>query len=138
MKTKTKTQGLPDPPKKGQTMWHEKRQAFAKSDPLRMVFVTAPENEAEKIARTLLEERHIACANLIKGVSSHYWWEGKIESSTETLIVMKTTVSKMNPLIKRARELHSYSVPEVVALAIMESNPSYAAWVARETNGAGK
>lgn len=133
MKTKTKTQGLPEGSKKGQTWWQERRQAFAKSDPLRVVFVTASAAEAEKLVRTLLEERLIACANLLKDVASFYWWEGKIESSAETLIVMKTAVSKINTLMKRVRELHGYSVPEILALGIMESNPAYAAWVAKET-----
>src|SRR5262245_13494172 len=102
MKTKTKSQqGMPDPsPKAGQTSWQERRKAYAKSDPLRVVFVTAPEADAEKVARTLLEERLIACANLLKGVSSFYWWEGKIENSAETLLVLKTPVSKINNLMR--------------------------------------
>lgn len=134
IKSKTTAQGLPDAPKKaGQTSWHERRQAYAKGDPLRVVFVTAPEKEAEGLARTLLEERLIACANLLKGVQSLYWWEGRIDESEETLLVMKTPASKINALMKRVRELHSYSVPEIVALAIMEANPAYAAWAAKET-----
>ncbi|HLX60909.1 MAG TPA: divalent-cation tolerance protein CutA [Planctomycetota bacterium] len=134
IKSKTAVQPLPDAPKKaGQTSWTERRQAFAKSDPLRVVFVTAPEKEAETIARKLLEERLIACANLLKGVQSLYWWEGKIGESAETLIVMKTPASKINALMKRVRELHSYSVPEFLALGIMEANPAYAAWARKET-----
>src|ERR1043165_7490830 len=134
MKSKTKSDGLPEPlPKAGQTSWQERRKAFAKGDPLRVVFVTAGASEAEKISRTLLEERLIACANLLPGVASLYWWEGKIESSAETLIVMKTPVSKINALMRRVRELPTYKIPEVLALGIMEANPAYAAWVAKET-----
>jgi periplasmic divalent cation tolerance protein len=133
MKSKTTT-GLPVAPKKaGQTSWHERRQAYAKSDPLRVVFVTAPEKEAETIARKLLDERLIACANLLKGVQSLYWWEGKVDESAETLMLLKTPASKINVLMKRVRELHSYSVPEFLALGILEANPAYAEWARKET-----
>lgn len=133
------TTGMPTPlpERKPSGVWDERRQAFAKSDPLRVVFVTAPEKEAEEIARTLLEERLIACANLLKGVQSLYWWEGKIESGAETLMILKTPSTKINQLIRRVRELHSYAVPEVLALPIMEANPAYAKWVAQETGGDG-
>lgn len=111
----------------------DRRKAFVINDPLRVVFVTAPEAEAEAIARKLLEERLIACANLLKGVHSLYWWEGKIESGAETMLVMKTPASKINALMRRVRELHSYVTPEILALAVQEVNPAYAAWVAKET-----
>jgi periplasmic divalent cation tolerance protein len=127
---------VPDPPAspgRPRGKWYERRQAFSKNDPLRVVFVTTPEAEAEKLARALLEERLIACANMLKGVHSLYWWEGKIESGAETLMVLKTPASKINLLIRRVRELHSYTVPEILALPIMEANPAYAAWVAKET-----
>ena len=75
----------------------------------------------------------IACANLVKGVNSLYWWEGKIESGIETMIVMKTPASKINGLMRRVRALHSYAVPEILSLPILESNPAYAAWIATET-----
>jgi len=102
-------------------------------NPLRIVIVTAPEAEAEGLARKLLEERLIACANLVKGVHSLYWWEGKIESGAETMLVLKTPASKVDELLQRVRALHSYTVPEFLALAIQESNPAYAAWVVSET-----
>jgi periplasmic divalent cation tolerance protein len=114
------------------TRWEERRQAFAKGDPLRVVFITAPEPEAEGLARKLLEERLIACANLFSGVRSLYWSEGKIENAAETMLVLKTTASRINALMRRVRELHSYTVPEVLALPIMESNPAYAAWVLKQ------
>jgi len=122
----------------GHPVWNDRRQAFAKNDPMRVVMVTAPEADAEGIARSLLEDRLIACANLLKGVQSLYWWEGKIENSSETLIVMKTPASKINALMRRVRALHKYTVPEILALPIMESNPAYAAWVAKETGSAVK
>ena len=114
-------------------VWNNRRNAFAKSDPLRVVIVSALEVEVEALVRKLLEERLIACANLMRGVTSLYWWEGKIEQASETLIIMKTPASKINVLLRRVRALHTYTVPEFLALPIMESNPAYAAWVAAET-----
>lgn len=95
---------------------------------LRIVLVTAPKKEAEKLARTLLEERLIACANLLPGVTSLYWWEGKVERGAETLLVMKTPRSHVRRLFKRLRELHSYSVPEFLTITPGESNPDYEQW----------
>ncbi len=134
---KNASPGMPDKPKGARkihsTALDERRKAFAINDPMRVVFVTAPKAEAEGIARKLLEERLIACANLLKGAHSLYWWEGKIESGAETMIVMKTLASKINALMRRVRELHSYETPEILALAVQEVNPAYAAWVAKET-----
>lgn len=115
------------------TGWDDRRKAFQANDQLRAVIVAAPEAEAEGLARKLLEERLIACANLIRGVRSLYWWEGKIESGAETIILMKTPASKINQLMRRVRALHTYTVPEFLALPILEANPAYAAWVAKET-----
>jgi periplasmic divalent cation tolerance protein len=99
---------------------------------LRVVLVTAPRKEAEALARALLKERLIACANLLPGVVSLYWWEGKIERGAETLIVMKTPRGNVKKLFTRLKELHSYSVPEFLALAPLESNPDYERWAGQE------
>ncbi len=99
-----------------------------KKSTLRVILVTAPAKEAEPLARTLLEERLIACANLIPKVTSLYWWEGKIERGAETLIVMKTPRALTRKLFARLKKLHSYSVPEFLALAPLESNPDYESW----------
>jgi periplasmic divalent cation tolerance protein len=133
MARKSATDTVAKPPAVKTTGILERRNAFAKNDPLRVVFVTAPEGEALKIARTFLEERLVACVNVVKGVQSLYWWEGKIEDSAETLLIMKTPASKINKLGRRVRELHSYTVPEFVALAVMEANPAYTEWVLKET-----
>ena len=99
-----------------------------KKSTLRVILVTAPAKEAESLARTLLEERLIACANLIPKVTSLYWWDGKIERGAETLIVMKTPRTLTRKLFARLKKLHSYAVPEFLALAPVESNPDYEAW----------
>ena len=91
-------------------VWNHRRNAFAKCDPLRVVIVSAAETEAEGLVRKLLEERLIACANLMRGVTSLYWWEGKIEQASETLIIMKTPASKIQcAAASRSRAAHLYS-----------------------------
>lgn len=99
-----------------------------------VVFVTAsgPE-EAERIGRALVEERLAACANLIPSISSTYWWKGKIEEASEALLVVKTRQDLLERLTARVRALHSYTVPEVIALPILGGNPDYLRWIDEST-----
>lgn len=95
-----------------------------------VVLVTGPSaDEAERIGRALVEERLAACANLIPSISSAYWWKGKIEEATEALLVLKTRQDLVERLVTRVRALHSYSVPEVIALPILGGNPDYLRWI---------
>ena len=95
-----------------------------------IVFMTSPNREeAEKIVRCLLEERLIACANVIDGVSSFFWWQGKIETEKEVLVIMKSDERLFRKLSERVAELHSYDVPEVLALPITAGSPSYLGWL---------
>jgi len=114
----------------------ERRAAHLIRDPLRVVFSTATPAEAEKLARTLVEERLAACASLVANIHSQYWWKGKIESAAETLMILKTPASRINALRRRLKALHSYTVPEFLALQVLENNPDYANWAAKETGGA--
>ena len=106
-----------------------KRKSTLRAADVRVVFVTAPPAEAETLARKLLEERLVACANLLPGVTSLYWWEGKIQRDGEILIVMKTTKKNVAKLLRRVKELHSYKVPEFLTLNVREGNPDYVKWV---------
>jgi periplasmic divalent cation tolerance protein len=85
--------------------------------------------EATKIVRALLEERLIACANIIDSVSSIFWWQGKIEEEKEALAIMKSRDSLFGKLSQRVLELHSYDVPEILALPVVEGSPSYLDWM---------
>ncbi len=102
-------------------------------DDLSICFVTAssPE-EARSLARALLEERLVACVNLVPSVQSLYWWEGSLEESWEVLMVLKTRTDRVPDLVDRVRQLHSYSVPEVVSWPLGPGNPDYLRWVAAE------
>jgi periplasmic divalent cation tolerance protein len=98
-----------------------------------VVLITAPDRESGvKIARRLLEKRLAACVN-IAPVSSMYWWEGKIEESSEVLLVVKTTSERLGDLIKEVRAIHPYKVPEIIALPITAGLADYLDWVRRET-----
>jgi periplasmic divalent cation tolerance protein len=101
---------------------------------LRVVLVTAPSAEVgEKIARTVVEERLVACVNVLAGVTSIYRWQGRVEQASEVLLVMKTVQDRLATLTSRVKELHPYSVPEVLALPVDAALPAYAEWIAEET-----
>ena len=98
-----------------------------------MVMVTASEREAPTLARTLVEERLVACVNLVPGLRSVYWWKGKIEDEPEVLCIMKTRSALFDALRHRVRELHSYEVPEIIALPILAGNEPYLEWIGEST-----
>ena len=95
-----------------------------------VVYVTAGSaEEADRLARSLVDERLAACVNRIKSVQSVYRWQGKIEQSEEELLIIKTSRDRFAALEKRVRELHSYSVPEVIALPVIEGSSNYLKWI---------
>jgi periplasmic divalent cation tolerance protein len=95
-----------------------------------IVLMTAPNREeAVKIVRVLLEEQLIACGNIVDSVSSLFWWEGEIEEEKEVLVIMKSHERLFKKLSERVRELHSYDVPEVLALPIVDGSLSYLEWL---------
>lgn len=97
---------------------------------LRFVYITCrDEDQARRIGRALVEARLAACANVSTAISSCYWWQGAIETDEEAVLVLKTTAACMPALIGLVKALHSYAVPCIVALPILEANPDYAAWI---------
>ena len=95
-----------------------------------VVLVTAPEiKTARRLARQALEARLAACVNLLPGVESHYWWEGKIDTGREILMVLKTSVRKVKALEKLVLEEHPYGTPEFVVLDIAGGSRRYLDWV---------
>jgi periplasmic divalent cation tolerance protein len=98
--------------------------------PARIVLTTtATTEEADRIARTLVEENLAACATLIPAVQSIYHWEGKIESSTETLLLLKTGPDQLPALEDRLHELHSYQTPEFLVLNVEAGSHPYLDWL---------
>lgn len=100
------------------------------------VFITTSStNEAEKIVGRLLTERLIACANIIPQIESRYWWKGKIDTSNECMLIVKSDISKLSSIIELVKKTHSYEVPEIIALPIIGGNSEYLNWIEKEING---
>ena len=95
-----------------------------------VVLVTAPsEAKALELGQRLVDERLAACVNVVPGVTSIFVWEGKREEVSEALLVIKTRAERYPALQQRVLELHPYSVPEVLALAVEAGAPAYLRWV---------
>ena len=95
-----------------------------------MVFVTtANKAEAEKIAQALLDGQLIACANIINPVTSFFYWSGKVERAEECLVVMKSRMDLFGKLTEKLKGLHSYEVPEILAVPIVEGSAAYFNWM---------
>ena len=99
-----------------------------------MVYTTASsENEAAQIARTVVEEQLAACANIVPGIRSIYRWQGTVEDEMESLVFLKTAVTTVDRLIVRIRELHSYDVPDIVVVPIVNGHAPYLDWILENT-----
>lgn len=95
-----------------------------------MVSVTcAHYNEADKIASALVKEKLVACVNILLHSESIYWWQEKMERASEIIIITKTVNKRLAALIKRVKELHSYEVPEIIALPISGGSKDYLKWI---------
>ena len=94
-----------------------------------VLVTTANKAEAEKIAQSLLKEKLIACANIINPVTSFFYWSGKIDKAEECLLVMKSRMDLFCELVERVKGLHSYVVPEILALPIVEGSKAYLGWM---------
>jgi periplasmic divalent cation tolerance protein len=98
----------------------------------RIVMVTAPNRKvARQLAKSALSARVAACANLISGVESHYWWKGRMESAAEVLIIFKTTAKHLRKLEELILVNHPYDTPEFVVLPLAAGNGRYLDWLAR-------
>ncbi len=95
----------------------------------RVIFCTCPADHAERIARALLEDRLVACVNILPQVRSLYWWKDEIQDDAEVLLVMKSPTVCFSRLESRIREVHPYTVPEIIALDIAEGSEPYLRWV---------
>jgi len=105
--------------------------------PIHVVVVmvtTANQEEAMKIADQVVQSRLAACASTVPAVRSTYWWEGKVMNDQESLLLIKTTSDKFNSLEETIRKIHSYKVPEIIAIPVCQGFPPYLEWVHRETS----
>jgi periplasmic divalent cation tolerance protein len=101
-----------------------------------VVYVTAPtEKEAEKIAGALVENKLAGCVNIVKNMRSIYRWQGKIEDEAEVLMIVKTRKEHFAHIREMVKQLHSYSVPEIISLPIVAGSEDYLAWLKEVTSG---
>jgi periplasmic divalent cation tolerance protein len=104
--------------------------------PFTIVLVTAPDlKTARTLAKAALSARLIACANLVPKIESHYWWQGKIESGAEILLVLKTRKSKLAALEKLMLDRHPYDTPEFLVLPLSAGNKKYLDWLEVSCSG---
>jgi len=100
------------------------------------VFVTAPDLKvARKLARLALREHLVACANLVPKIESHYWWQGRIQTGAEVLILFKTIATRLPALETLISKEHPYDTPEFVALSIAGGNQRYLNWLEQAACG---
>jgi periplasmic divalent cation tolerance protein len=103
----------------------------------RIAFTTAPtEDEARKIARHLVEHKLAACVNIVPHLESIYRWQNKVESAREWLLLIKTTAEGFPAVRDAIRALHSYELPECVAIAVEDGSPEYLEWLADSVKSA--
>ncbi|HIJ60683.1 MAG TPA: divalent-cation tolerance protein CutA [Nitrospirae bacterium] len=99
-----------------------------------VVYVTSPnEEEAVKIAKTLLEERLCACVNIIKSMRSLYHWQGNIEDDSEVLMIIKTQKGLFKKLSEKIKAIHPYTVAEIISLPIIDGSDAYLKWLKEST-----
>jgi periplasmic divalent cation tolerance protein len=101
-------------------------------EPLVVLVTASSPDEAARLARALVDERLAACVNVIPGLRSIYRWQGQVEEADEVLLIVKTARHLLAPLTERVRTLHSYSVPEVIALPITGGSAPYLEWLAAQ------
>ena len=100
----------------------------------RFVYVTCKnKEEAQIVGEAVVRDRLAACANILAGMSSIYWWKGELVMEQEAVLIFKSREELMEKLIEKVKAVHSYAVPCVVALPILEGNPDYLQWIAQET-----
>jgi len=98
-----------------------------------VIFITTgTHEEANQLAEVLLKQRKAACINILPGVSSRFWWEGQLHSDQEILLIVKAKASLLDEIVGLVKEVHSYDVPEVIALPIIGGNPDYLEWIGKE------
>ena len=95
-----------------------------------IVLITAgSEEEAHRIAESLVKEKKAACVNIVPGVDSLFRWEGKLDSARESLLLVKTKASLFSEIVEMVKIMHSYEVPEIIALPIIAGSEDYLKWL---------
>jgi periplasmic divalent cation tolerance protein len=108
-------------------------------EPAVFVYTTWPSTvEAEKAGRAIVERRLAACVNILPGMVSHYWWEGKVDRGEEAVMIIKTRASLASAVSDAVKELHSYTTPAILVLPLESVEKTYLGWLMAETEAATK
>jgi len=99
-----------------------------------LFITTANTGEAQQISKVLLEQRKAACVNIIPNIDSLFWWEGKLDSERENLLVVKTKASLLSEIINLVKKVHNYAVPEIIAMPIVGGNQDYLEWIEKSVS----
>jgi periplasmic divalent cation tolerance protein len=110
-------------------LWFE---LMPQPDYVAVLITVGSAEEAQKIADALLKRRQAACVNIVPEVDSHFWWQGRLDSAIESLLIVKTKKARLPDVIKSVKKLHSYEVPEIIALPVVGGNKDYLDWLDRE------
>ncbi len=97
-----------------------------------VLITTGTVEEARRTAELLLNQRKAACVNIVPGVSSLFWWQDKLDSAQESLLIVKTRASLLNEIVTLVTQIHSYDIPEIIALPILGGNQDYLEWIDKE------
>lgn len=98
-----------------------------------ILITTATEEEARSIAGLLLNQRKAACVNIVPRVDSLFRWQGKLDSAKESLLIIKARASLLPEIVEMAKKVHSYELPEIIALPIINGSEDYLKWIDNET-----
>lgn len=99
-----------------------------------LFITTATADEARQISRLLLERQKAACVNIVPRVSSYFWWEGELNSAQESLLIVKTKSSLLPEIIELVKGMHSYDIPDIIALPIVGGNEDYLKWIEKNVS----
>lgn len=101
-----------------------------------LVYTTWPSIvEAERAGRAIVERRLAACVNILPGMVSHYWWQGKIERAEEVVMLVKTRAGLADAVGQAVKAAHSYTTPSIMVVPVEQADPDYHRWIVEETGG---
>ena len=103
------------------------------TDAIVVLITASTAEEAAKLAKSLVDDRLAACVNIVAGVRSFFFWDGATQDAGETLLICKSRMPLMDGIIGRVRELHSYTLPEIIALPVVAGSPPYLDWLRNST-----
>ena len=101
---------------------------------IRVVYISIPHDEADKMALELVQQRFAACINVVPRIKSYFWWDDAVQEDDESLLIVKTTQQKFAKLMEYVIANHPYELPEIIALPLAEGSAEYITWVKREVN----